>query len=98
MMTDALQVISKSGKPIIISWFDDRHQSLLGFLNQYQVPYVLMDEYSDLNEDKTIFILNAGLVFSSLHVDSLKSKTKTIIADGHYPLVDYENKVIEKIS
>src|SRR6266705_2844000 len=97
IMTDALQVISKLGKPLIISWFDDRHQSLLGFLNHYQVPYVLMDEYFELNEEKAIFILNAGLVFSSMHADSLKAKPKTILADGHYPLVDYENKVIEKL-
>jgi len=97
MMTEALQVISKSGKPIIISWFDDRHQSLIEFLNKFAIPYILMDEYFELNEDKTIYILNAGLVSTSLHVDSLKAKQKTIIVDGHYPLVDNENKIIGKI-
>ncbi len=56
-----------------------------------------MDEYFELNEEKAIFILNAGLVFSSMHADSLKAKPKTILVDGHYPLVDYENKVIEKL-
>jgi len=97
MITEALQVISKSGKSIIISWFDDRHLSLLEFLNKFQVPYILMDEYFELNENKTIYILNTQFVSSSPHVDSLKAKQKTIIADGHYPLMDLENKVIEKL-
>ena len=97
MMTEALQVISKSGKPIIISWFDDRHQSLLDFLNQYQVPYVLMDEYFELTDDKATYILKAGLVSTSLHSASLKAKQKTVIADGHFPLMEYENKIIEKL-
>jgi len=97
MLTEAMQVISKSGKPIIISWFDDRHQSLLDFLNQYKVPYILMDEYFELNEDNTVYILDTRLVSTSSHVDSLKVKPKTIISDGHYPLVDHENKIVEKL-
>lgn len=97
MMTEALQVISKSGKPIILSWFDDRHQTLLEFLNKYQVPYVILDEYFDLSIDKTAFILNAEMVLSSLHADSIQAKSKTIIADGHYPMIDHENKVIEQL-
>src|SRR5580765_2752089 len=90
MMTEAMQVISKSGKPIIISWFDDRHQSLLDFLNQYSVLYTLMDEYVELKEDHSIYLLDASLISSSLHLDSLKTKQKMILADGHYPLVNYE--------
>jgi hypothetical protein len=45
MMTESMKAISQSGKPMIISWFDDRHQSLTGFLNQLKVPRILMDEY-----------------------------------------------------
>src|SRR5882672_10346864 len=76
MITESMKVISQSGKPVIISWFEDRHQSLLEFLNQFKVPYVLMDEYFELNEDKAIHVLNAGLISTSLHVDSLKAKQK----------------------
>jgi hypothetical protein len=98
MMTEALQVISKSGKPIIISWFDDRHQSLLDFLNQFSVPYTLMDEYLELNEDNSIYILDASLISTSLHVNSIRAREKTILADGHYPLVKYENDILEKLA
>jgi hypothetical protein len=97
MMTEALHVISKSGKPVILSWFEDRHQTLLEFLDKYQVPYVIMDEYFDLSADKSVFILNAEMVLSSLHVDSFRTKSKTIIADGHYPIDSHENSVIEKL-
>jgi hypothetical protein len=97
MMTEALKEVAQSRKPIIVFWFNDRLESLLNFLDQYHVPFKRLDEYFDLNEDKTIFILDAKLVFSSLHSEALKAKPKAIIADGHYPLVDYENKVIEKL-
>jgi len=97
MITESMKIISQSGNPVIISWFDDRQQSLLDFLTHHAVPYKLMNAYFELNENNTIYILNAGLVSTSLHVDSLKAKQKTIVADGHYPLVDYENKIIEKL-
>jgi hypothetical protein len=43
MMKEALEVIAKSGKPVIISWFAGRHLSLLKFLTKFRIPYILID-------------------------------------------------------
>lgn len=97
MITESMKVVAKAGKPIIISWFEDRHQSLMNFLTHHKVPHIVMDEYFEMNEDTSIYILQAGLVAASLHADSLKGRQKTILADGHYPLVEYQNKIVERL-
>lgn len=94
MMTEALQSITKNEKPVILCWFDDRKKSLVEFLEKYNVPFLSVEESSQLSEEKTVFLMNALAPFNT----PLKAKSIRLIADGHYPLVDVENKAIEKIT
>lgn len=93
MMAEALQAITKNEKPVILCWFDDRKKSLVGFLEKYNVPFMAVGDSFQLSEEKTIFLIDALAPFNS----ALKNKSIRFIADGHYPLVDIENKAIEKI-
>lgn len=39
MVTDSLQAISDSGSAFILSWFEDRKETLLKFLQDNKVPF-----------------------------------------------------------
>lgn len=93
MMTEAMQAITKNEKPVIVCWFDDRKKSLIEFLEKYNVPFMAVGDSVQLSEEKTIFLIDALAPFNP----TLKDKSIRLIADGHYPLVEVENKSVEKL-
>lgn len=103
MMTEALQSLTKSEVPVVLSFFDDKQQEVIDFATSKNVPYSVIDISSTTKDDKSVLLMNAQwLSSSSQALDFLVLLSKTaalnILFYGHYPIPEKENQLLTKIS
>src|SRR5690349_17795260 len=97
--TQALLASRDSKIPIVVTFFEESHQSFIDFLKQTGVPFQEVSSFADIDllENKnTIAVLRAASTgfASSIH----KEVRAAIFLLGRYPLADTENKVIDNLA
>lgn len=100
MVADALRSIQPSAKVIIVSWFEDRHQSLVEFLIKNNVPHTFLEDQAP--GGNTIHLVHADTLKSSLSVmatltDASRKGKLVFLFDGHYPLMTREDELLERL-
>ncbi|MGC4023229.1 MAG: hypothetical protein QM734_15435 [Cyclobacteriaceae bacterium] len=105
MITEALQSITHGNVPVVVTFFSESNESVLGFLSENSVPHFKIENDNSseaLEQSKTIFVIPSVLIDSSAF-KSLLPKLNTrqkidFLFFGHYPLPSKENKVLELLS
>ena len=103
MITEALQSITQSEVPIVLSSFSDRQQEVIDFVAENNVPFTIVDANSITSNDKSVLLVDAQwLSLSTQAMDFLLQQSKkaslNILFYGHYPIPEKENQLLGKIA
>lgn len=97
--TQALLASRESKIPIVVTFFEESHQSFVDFLKKTGVPFQEVSSFADIDllENKnTIAVLRAASTGFATGIH--KEVKAAIFLLGRYPLADAENKVIDNLS
>lgn len=103
MLTEALQSLTQSEVPVVLSFFSDKQQEVIDFVALKNVPYTIIDANASTSIDKSVLLMDAQWLSSSAHaMDFLLQQSKTgalnLFFYGHYPIPEKENQLLSKIA
>ena len=100
--SEALNAIKQSETVFLISWFEDRRQSLIDFMTIHKIPFESWDGTSGIGSSPAIYMLNSDVLNSASACARLSEKLVkgkvALLFDGHYPLLQKESVVLEKLT
>ncbi len=102
MMTEALQSLTKSELPVVLSFFSDRQQEVLDFVVLKNIPHATIDSTCTTSSEKSVLLMDAQWLGASTQaMDFLMQQSKKamlhLLFYGHYPIPEKENHLLSKI-